>query len=209
MNWIEGFGYLASVLVALSLMMSSIVRLRWVNLVGAGMFSAYGFLIGALPVALLNGFIVLVNIYHLLGIYRRQNRFHLVDAKLDDPLVQHWLASHRQDIMRHFGDLQLAGVPDAVCTLLLRNSEPAGLVFGRQQEQTFELLMDYAFPRYRDLKHGRYLYGRSGFFAARNIRRITTRSGSAAHQAYLLRMGFTRLPGEPDCFQYLLDRSAA
>ena len=50
---LEGFGYLASVLVVISLMMRSIVRLRWINLVGAACFTAYGILISAYPVAAL------------------------------------------------------------------------------------------------------------------------------------------------------------
>ena len=63
--WIEWFGYAASVVVAISLMMSSIVKLRWLNLTGATMFSSYGFIIGALPVGFLNLFIVVINVVHL------------------------------------------------------------------------------------------------------------------------------------------------
>jgi len=65
MLFIEIFGYVGSALVAISLMMSNIVRLRWINLVGAGIFSTYGFIIQAWPVAALNGAIVLIDIYHL------------------------------------------------------------------------------------------------------------------------------------------------
>ena len=53
MSGIEILDYVASVVVALSLSMSSIVRLRWLNMGGAALFSTYGFLIGAMPVALL------------------------------------------------------------------------------------------------------------------------------------------------------------
>ena len=55
--WVEWFGYAASLMVAVSLMMSSIVKLRWFNLVGATMFSTYGFIIGSLPVGFLNLFL--------------------------------------------------------------------------------------------------------------------------------------------------------
>ena len=49
--WFEMVGYLGSVLVAVSLMMKSLWRLRIINLVGASFFTVYGLLIGALPVA--------------------------------------------------------------------------------------------------------------------------------------------------------------
>ncbi|GAA5192265.1 YgjV family protein [Ferrimonas gelatinilytica] len=66
----EWVGYAASVLVAISLMMTDIKKLRWWNTAGCALFSAYGVAISAYPVALLNGFIVLVNLYYLWRIYR-------------------------------------------------------------------------------------------------------------------------------------------
>ncbi len=65
-NILEWIGYAASVIIALSMTMNSIVKFRWINLAGAITFSAYGFLIGALPVGFLNGFIVCVDIFFIL-----------------------------------------------------------------------------------------------------------------------------------------------
>jgi hypothetical protein len=67
----EWVGYLASVVVAFSLMMSNIKKLRWWNLAGALLFVAYGLAIGALPVALVNFFIVLIDAYYLVKLYRQ------------------------------------------------------------------------------------------------------------------------------------------
>jgi hypothetical protein len=208
MGWIEWFGYAASVLVALSLTMHSIVKLRWFNLVGAGMFSAYGFLIAALPVAFLNGFIVRGNVYHLFGIYRRSEQFHLVDARLDDPLVKFWLSHHHQEIERHFPDLAAADPIQTSCCLVLRDSEPAGIMVGRQQGASFEVLLDYVFPPYRDFKTGHFLYAESGFFNARQVTRVTAHSSSPRHQSYLRRMGFKPVPGATNVFEYALPDTA-
>jgi len=68
----EWVGYLASVVVAISLMMSDIKKLRWLNLFGAMLFVAYGIAIQAYPVAAVNFFIVLIDIYYLVVIYREQ-----------------------------------------------------------------------------------------------------------------------------------------
>ena len=46
----ELIGYLGSALIVVSLAMSSIIRLRIVNLAGAVVFSFYGVLIGSIPV---------------------------------------------------------------------------------------------------------------------------------------------------------------
>ena len=67
----EWVGYIASVVVAVSLMMGDIKKLRWWNLAGAGLFAAYGFAIDAMPVAFVNCFIVMINVYYLVKLYRQ------------------------------------------------------------------------------------------------------------------------------------------
>jgi len=66
----ETLGYLASIFVAVSLMMRSLTKLRVINLIGALLFTAYGLIIAAYPVAVVNGFIVLVNLYYLQQSFR-------------------------------------------------------------------------------------------------------------------------------------------
>ena len=66
----EWVGYLASVVMAISLTMANIKKLRWWNMIGAALFVAYGLAINALPVALVNFFIVLIDIYYLVKLYR-------------------------------------------------------------------------------------------------------------------------------------------
>ena len=65
MNYVEIIGYAASILVAISLTMSQILKLRIYNLIGALAFCIYGFLIPAYPIFFVNGFIVCINIYYL------------------------------------------------------------------------------------------------------------------------------------------------
>lgn len=74
MNYVEIVGYTASVLVAISIMMKSIVKLRIVNLIGSLVFGTYGVLIGAIPVAFVNYFISVVNIYYLVKMYKEHKK---------------------------------------------------------------------------------------------------------------------------------------
>jgi hypothetical protein len=75
-NFYELLGYSASVLVALSLSMRSLLKLRVINLSGAILFTVYGLVIGALPVAALNLFIVLANIYYLYQMFSASTASH-------------------------------------------------------------------------------------------------------------------------------------
>lgn len=80
----EVIGYAASVLVAISLMMSSILKLRVINLFGAALFTLYGLLIGAYPVAAMNLFIVLIDLYYLRDMVSMTERFTIFKVQRDD-----------------------------------------------------------------------------------------------------------------------------
>ena len=58
-------GYAASLIVLISLLMSSIKKLRWINLAGALLFGIYGFMIQSLPTGFMNLGIVIIDIYYL------------------------------------------------------------------------------------------------------------------------------------------------
>ena len=127
-SWMEWFGYLASVVVAVSLMMSSIIKLRWLNLGGSLLFSSYGFLIGALPVALLNLFIVLVNIYYLLQLYRQKTDFRIMSLAGDDEFLTYYLDCHRQDISKYFPHFQFSTNSVQQAFYLVKNTVPIGIL---------------------------------------------------------------------------------
>lgn len=71
---IEWVGYLASVLIAASMFMKDIIKLRFINLVGSLCFVIYGLVIKAYPVALTNIVIVSVNLYYLYKITNEKNK---------------------------------------------------------------------------------------------------------------------------------------
>jgi hypothetical protein len=61
----ELLGYGSSVLIALSVMMRSMVKLRVINVIGSLGYVTYGLLISAYPVATLNFVILLINLFYL------------------------------------------------------------------------------------------------------------------------------------------------
>ena len=75
-NWVEILGYAASIMVALSLTMKDIVKLRVLNFIGCTLFTAYGLMIDSWPVVLTNGFIACVNIYFLVKMQRAKRTRH-------------------------------------------------------------------------------------------------------------------------------------
>ncbi|WP_455808441.1 YgjV family protein [Clostridium butyricum] len=62
---IEYVGYARSILIGISMFMKNIVKLRFINLIGCILFTIYGFIIKAYPVAVVNLIIAFTNIYYL------------------------------------------------------------------------------------------------------------------------------------------------
>ncbi|WP_346940575.1 YgjV family protein [uncultured Clostridium sp.] len=70
---IEWIGYLASILITISMFMKEIFKLRFINLMGCILFVIYGLIIEAYPVAITNAIIVFINLYYLYKLYREAN----------------------------------------------------------------------------------------------------------------------------------------
>lgn len=195
-NAVEWFGYAASVVVAVSLLMSSLIKLRWINLTGALMFSAYGLLIRAYPVAALNFAIALINVWHLARTYRRRDQFRLVPAAAESALLAEFLRAHAAGIRCFFPDFAAPATPPEVAFFALRNSHVAGVILGRRPSpDTLLLELDYVLPEYRDFKVGRFVFGENAaVFRGLGVARLASAPHSPAHRAYLERMGFTTDP---------------
>lgn len=63
---IEMVGYLGSVLVVVSMLMSSVIKLRVINTIGSGIFAVYALIIHSYPTALMNFCLVSINVYKMI-----------------------------------------------------------------------------------------------------------------------------------------------
>jgi hypothetical protein len=187
----ELIGYAASLLVAISLMMGSILRLRVINLIGALFFSAYGLLIQAYPVAAVNFFIVLIDLYYLVQMLRTKEFFRLLEVQPNSEYLRYFLKYHAADIRKFQPGFDL-GEDNLLVFFILRNLVPAGLLIGELREDNRLMVqLDYAIPGFRDLRTGRFVFqDQAQAFRERGVQRIYTQPGAPAHNRYLRQMGF-------------------
>lgn len=156
----EIIGYIATIIVAISLMMRQIRRLRIYNLTGSALFSFYGVLIGAWPVAVLNGFIVLINSRELISLSRRDIVFktQTVDVK-KSWYLDYYLNFFREDIKRIFPDFAIRKDEDYESVIIMRDVLPASIVILRKTTgPEAEIILDYAHPGFRDMRNARYFF---------------------------------------------------
>ena len=190
---LEIVGYVASGLVAVSLTMSSILRLRLINLAGSAAFTVYGVLIHAYPVAVVNLLIVFINLYYLRQMLGSREYFKLLRVRPDSEYLRYFLDFYRADVQRFLPGFAHVPAEGQLTFFVLRDLVPAGLFIGEVRDDgCLWVRLDYVIPAYRDFKIGRYVYGeRADFFRERGIRRIVSPSGTPEHARYLRKMGFT------------------
>jgi len=191
LDWI---GYIASLVILVSLIMSSIKKLRWINLFGSILFGLYGFMIGSIPTAVMNFGIVIINTYYLSKIYLSKEYFKLLPIDEDSTYLQSFINFYESGISK-VADLQNLNLETAKVKLyILRNMTPAGVFIAHKfDNKTLEITLDYAIPQYQDFKLANYLYeDNKSYFKELGYEALVTQTDDKKHVEYLEKMGFKK-----------------
>ena len=190
LQWI---GYIASAIIAVSLSMNSIVKFRWINLIGAMTFSTYGFLIGALPVGFLNGLITCIDIYYLIIIYNKKEIFETLEIRPDNKYLLRFLEFHNKEIQKFFPGFTYKPEMNTISFFILRNMAVTGLFLAhREDDNVLKVGLDYVIPEYRDFKNGRFIYLRlRKKFIDDGFTTVMASGNSDKYTKYLKKIGFT------------------
>lgn len=204
----EWLGYIASVIIALSLLITNLWYFRWVNLIGAAAFSAYGLVIGSPPVAVLNGMIAAIDLYFIAQMMRRVDYFHYLTVNYkDSPFLQYFFRYYTRDISHHFPRFFPEKLsPDQKYTLVIRNAVTVGVFSYHAEGDCGVIDLDYTIPAYRDLKNTRYLIREAleEDFRRQGITRLRIFTTVPKHIRYIEKLGFVEDPAQPNNYQLTL-----
>ena len=189
---VEFIGYLASVLIAISIMMTSVLRLRLFNLAGAAVFSFYGYLIEAPPVAVLNGFLAVVNVWFIWRMLGTKAYFQLLALRPESDYLRYFLNFYRKEIAAILPDFEYKPCPEQITLFVLRNCKPVGVfIASRKSEGVVRVVLDFVIPNYRDLRLGRFLFQeQEDFFRERGVREIVVTPRTKDYGPFLAKVGF-------------------
>jgi hypothetical protein len=189
--WLEMIGYMGSVLVAISLMMRSLARLRMINSAGCVVFVIYGILIQAYPVAILNAFIVCINAFYLIRMFRQKDYLQLLEISHDSAYLGRLLDFYKDEVKEIYPDYIHNAESAHPTWLVLRNMVPAGVFIVERSGAQAKILLDYVIPTYRDFRVARFFYHeKAGYFHGQGIDSFVSAPGRPRHAKYLERMGF-------------------
>lgn len=188
---IELVGYIGSLLVALSLLMSNIKKLRMLNLLGSLSFAVYGFLTKTYPVLLVNLFISVINIWYLAQMAMRKDFFKILEVQPTDAYLENFLNFYCADIKLFFPNFNIKKITSPKCVFILRNLISVGLFIYTTKEDTAIIELDYVTPEYRDFKNAGYFFTGKNFNQVfPGIKYLKIQTSSKKHLNYLLKTGF-------------------
>lgn len=191
-NIFEWIGYAASLVVAISLVMSSIIKFRWINLLGSILFAIYGFLISAWPVCFFNSVIVFINLYFLYKIYSKKEKFEIIATSQNEDLLHKFIEFHKSEIIKISPEFDFNLADKKYNYFITRNMALVGLFLAKKEsENTIKVGLDFVTPQYRDFKNGAFLYNfLHSTFKKDGIKTIKAIAKTKAHVNYLKEMGF-------------------
>lgn len=188
---IEWIGYFASAIVLISLSLSSILRLRIVNLFGSVIFSFYGFFIGSLPVGIMNLLIVFFNLYYLQKLSFQKDKFEIIESDINQEFVRRFLNYFKKDIQKYFPEYKIQEANSQMVLLVMRNMNLAGLFIARKADDFLEVELDYVTPQYRDYKNGAFLFDHfKDAIKGEKYNRVKASSTVPQQIKYLKKIGF-------------------
>jgi GNAT superfamily N-acetyltransferase len=206
---LEYIGYLASIIILVSLLMSSVKKLRWINLFGSLTFVVYGFMIKAYPIAILNIATVGINIYYIIRMANTKTYFKILEIDKKSKYLEHFLLLHKNDLTNYCDVIDLDVDAANIKFYILRDIVPAGVFVGtRYDDHTLKIDLDYVSPPYRDFSIGKYLYSeQKAIFLEKGFNKLITYTKNPVHMNYLRKMGFTNNEemNKDDLFYYQIN----
>lgn len=180
----EIIGYAGTILVVLSMMMTSVIKLRIINICGSVLSMTYAIISNTWPIVLMNAALIVINVIQLIRSYSRKLNFSYKKVPANDVSFKLFMEVFEQDIRKHFPNYS---INNEEVFLTFIDTEIVGVFVGTQNDDVFNCIIDYAIPKYRDMSVAKYLFP---ILKQYNVNKIIQQSGVIQHDRYLLKMGF-------------------
>lgn len=188
-------GYIASLLLAISLLVHNDIKFRWLNGFGGVSFILYGLLINEWPIIITNGILVSINFFYLYKLYKTDENFDLMEFKKEFQIVSKFFNFYSKDISSYFPTFINDGEDKNLQFLVLRDMVIANVFIAQLQDNgTATVELNYTVPKYRDFKIGTFLFKKEkNYLITKGVKKIVYKHVSnKQHEKFLLRTGFVK-----------------
>lgn len=188
------FGYLASLLLAIGLLVSSDLKFRLLNTGGNIAFIIYGVVLGAMPVILTNSILLTINAFYLYKIYTRKEHFELLEFNSGGVMIDRFLSFYQKDISIYFPAFKKEQLEGSLNFVVLRDLVIANIFSAKLGDDgTGEVILNYTVAKYRDYKVGRFIFDTENkYLLSKGVKTLYyTSVANKRHQNFLNVIGFS------------------
>ena len=188
------FGYLASVLLAIGLLVNNDLKFRWLNTGGNVAFIIYGGVLGAVPIILTNSILLAINLFYLYKIYKRKEHLELLEFENGGIMIDRFLSFYQKNITDYFPDFKREQLEGKLNFVILRDLVIANIFSARPDTNgTAEVVINYTVPKYRDYKVGRFIFDKEkSHLVSKGVKTLYYKTvANKRHEKFLSVMGFS------------------
>ena len=192
------FGYLASLLLIIALLVNNDLKFRWYNTFGNIAFITYAVILHAFPVLLTNGILIVINLFYLIKIYRKKENFDLLEFAGEEKLVGRFLSYYQKDINTYFPGFNVGEISGNLNFVVIRDLVIANIFSASLSANgDAEVMINYTVEKYRDYKVGTFIFEKEkDYLLSKGIKRIVYKKVSNKKHAKFLKV--MRFHKDPD-----------
>ena len=124
--YLEIFGYIGTALVIVSMMMTSVLKLRIFNMCGGLISLIYAVCVNTWPVVVLNACLISINFVQTLRQLKKRGAVTVVSTKANDVTVKHLLDVWEKDLQKQYPDLYFVAMRSEKIHILYVGDEAIG-----------------------------------------------------------------------------------
>ncbi|BDC92697.1 YgjV family protein [Treponema bryantii] len=186
---LELIGYTGSLLVIVSMLMTSVVKLRIINTIGSVIFCGYAIAIHSYPTAAMQICLIIINMINLYKLNNTKKEYSAISTTAGDGFLAHFLFANGTDIKIFFPNFSAPQAEDKIF-IITCGEVPAGIFIAKDEGNgVLTAKLDYTTPAYRDCSAGKFLYTH---LTRLGIKKIYAETKIPTHEKYLHKMGFSQ-----------------
>lgn len=148
--YLEIFGYIGTVLVIISMMMTSFLKFRVINMCGGLISFAYAVFTETWPVALLNVCLICINFVQTMRQLRKNDKFAFSETSASDGAFKYFISYFKDDVEKFTDNVVSVLNENDSVYLIFSASRIVGFIAGEKNEARYNVKMCYVIPENRD-----------------------------------------------------------
>lgn len=185
--FIEIFGYFGTALVVISMMMTSVTKLRVINICGSIISATYAGIFNTWPIFVMNICLIVINTFHLVRSFLQKEQYSYVKTNYLDPTIERYINYYKKDIKKFYSSFNTQNLNNRDIYLIYSKSDIIGFIIGKTESQTLYIDLCYARKKYRYM-----IFTKIALTSLQkiNIRVIKTNKQKTKFNKYLIKLGF-------------------